>query len=195
MGGRAFQTIEGAPMSVNHVKSLGGSQHTRVYLDDVTFEDATHGSHLRIDQPTGGAVAVVRDEANKIYLHEVFRYASNCFSWEFIRGRAEVSESAEEAALRERMEEARVRVRLLGEPTVLGYVRPDTSLLTCRIPSVLFRVATTQEEALRHSGEIPRQHRWISIREADHLVGDGAVECGFTLSALALLRARQSPQD
>jgi len=185
-----FQTPPAAPVHVERERLVAKNDYVAVYLDDVSFVGGATGTHFRIVEPKEGAIVVVQDDASRLYFHEVFRYAINAYSWEFIRGFGDSEdEGAKATALRELSEEAPFELQVTEPPRLIGYVRPNTTLLASRVPVFLIRVSVGAEKEETSSPEKPRNVAWMSSDAAIDLVAEGTIDCGFTLAALTLLRA------
>jgi 8-oxo-dGTP pyrophosphatase MutT (NUDIX family) len=186
-----FQTIKGAPIETVKVENIGGNTYVNVYMDTVRFKDGKEGTHLRVYEPGHGAVVVVVDQSGRLYIHEVFHYSANAFCLEFIRGYGEPREIAKKTAIRELEEEATFEYSIKGAPTLVGYVRPNTTILMSRIPIYLVRVVLHGEEKLpKDKIESPRRGCWKTMTEIEADIKDGKIEDAFTLSAYVLIRIK-----
>lgn len=167
--------------------------YVSMYMNRVRFASGREGTHARIVEPMGGVVVVARNPEGGLYLHRVYRYAADVFSLEFIRGFAEENETPRAAALRELSEEANFVGDVVGDGEILGYVRPNATLLSSRIPILLIDVSDMGPSGV-DPDEAPRGGRWYSEAEVRSLVRRSRIEDGFTLAALSLLNAHSEPR-
>ncbi|MFP3915146.1 MAG: NUDIX hydrolase [Actinomycetota bacterium] len=126
-------------------RRIAQNRFASVYLDDVRFRDGSLGTHLRIDEPTGGVAIVVVDPDGHIFLHEIYRYAVDRYCLEIIRGYVDQGETPAQAALREVREEMPYTIISIGTPHLLGHIRPNSTLLTAHTP--IYRVEVEPGES------------------------------------------------
>ena len=195
MAGDEFQPIPGSPITLRRAVKVAENKYVQVFMDEVEFADGRRGTHLRVREPAGGAVALVVDEHGQVYLHQAYHYAANAFGRETIRGFGESGESAEQAVLREFHEEAQFRAELVGSPERIGEVQPNNTLLMSSIPVYVVRVRSAVAAAPRDVNEGLHDGRWYTMAEVKRAIASGEIRDGFTLSALALYQARGGEPD
>jgi 8-oxo-dGTP pyrophosphatase MutT (NUDIX family) len=189
-----FRPINESPISLCQSARVAANQYVEVYMDDVVFAGGQAGTHVRIREPNAGAVVLVMNEQDQLYLHRAYHYAVNEFCLETIRGYGEDGESAQTTALRELSEEAGFQVRLVGAPEQLGVIYPNSTILMTRVAAFLVRVRTARPATPRDRNEGLRDGRWWTLDEVETAVAGGEIRDGFTLSALALLKAKRGPR-
>lgn len=186
-----FCTIPDAPICVLEVKEIVKNKYVTVYFDKIRFSNGTEGTHLRVDEPTNGCVVIVLDEYKRIYIHKVYHYSANSFCLEFVRGYGEPGEIAKETAIRELTEEGNFKFRLLEEPTLLGHIRPNSTILMSRIAVYLVKVAITKERVKPIDDvEMPCDGNWITRNNLEKLIKDGKIEDSFSLAAYVLAKSK-----
>lgn len=192
MAKTAFRPIANGPVTLRGSRRVAANRFVEVYMDDVSFPDGQEGTHVRVREPGGGAVVLVMDEQGRLYLHRAYHYAVNEFCLETIRGFGEPGEPATAAALRELSEEAGFEAKCLGPVERLGVVYPNSTILMNRVPVFLVHVAgAVPREARDARAEGLSDGAWHALDEVEEAVAAGKIRDGFTLSALALLRARE----
>lgn len=160
------------------------NEYVSVFMDDVVFPDGITGTHLRVDEPTGGAAVLVVDGNGRIYLHKVFRYATGQEHLEIIRGFGDSEDkSLMETAMRELQEECGFAFEVTEDPVELGYVYANSSLLSSRVLLVFVCVHPTRKK-VTDGMERPHGGSWVTVGELLTLVASGEMEDGFTMAAL-----------
>ncbi|CCI52665.1 NUDIX hydrolase [Nostocoides jenkinsii] len=158
-----------------------------VWDDDVRFKDGTRGTYLRIStKPTNDhGVVVIPRRGLDFCLVKTYRYPLGRVQLAFPRGFGEGG-APEEDARRELKEETgldSLNTRLLG------WVTPDSGLLTSRVAVVGAEVPGTVASVLdvREVDEVV----WLSAPLMLKLMSTGELDDAFTLSALMLAVAQR----
>lgn len=191
MHGKETHTIPDKPIRRRHEKKVAENEFVRVFMDDIEFADGYRGTHLRVIEPNSGVVVLVMDENHRVYLQWAYRYAIDDYCLEIIRGYGESGEDVSQAVLRELREEAGFRAETVETPEHLGTVHPNSSILTNRIPVFLVRVSSPESADPIDAREGLEAAGWYTLEELWALMASGRIHDAFTLSAVALLYARQ----
>lgn len=184
---QAFRLAEqGRAADESQVGVMYEDQYICVLRDAVRFPDGTLGTYIRVlaSRSDHAGVATVPVVAGNIVLVRHFRHATGCWHWELPRGFAS-SDDPESTAASELAEEIGATIVRL-QP--LGTVYPDSGLLASGVHLYWAEVqlngqATDAREAI---AEI----RAVSPGELNAMLADGQINDGFTLSALALAKAK-----
>jgi len=179
------------------IRQLRGSivaenRFVRVRLDDIEFNNKQSGTHFVIEEPSGGAVVVVRNQAQQYYLHEAFHYAAQRWFSEFIRGYAESNELLAAAAIRELAEEAGFAYSVTEAPQCIGYVFANATLLSNRVPVFMVCVESGDSTIPAEQNEGLRNGRFVNMQQLLGMIASGEIEDGFTLSAVSMILASDS---
>ena len=169
------------------------NRYVSVYMDDVRFPNGRDGTHVRIVEPTGGAVALVANVAGEIYLHRCYHYAADQEFLEIVRGYGEPGEGLEQTVLRELDEEAGFEFTVSEGPILLGRVAPNSTVLSHIVPVYAIRVDQRVTRSPKDNEESISDGAWYRADEVSDLVTNGDITDGFTLSALSFARARNWP--
>jgi 8-oxo-dGTP pyrophosphatase MutT (NUDIX family) len=157
-----------------------------LFDDEVTTPLGAPGRHLRLQSrscPLG--VVVVAAAGSQLVLIHVHRYALDDWSLELPRGTCIDMETPEVAALRELAEETGI---LAADALILGYHRPDTSILETEVAIVTCCVGTT-ESTRPDPAEAVDEVLLLEPHEVWERITSGEIRDGFTLGAMALLHA------
>lgn len=180
----------GRSIKTKAVVRVAGNQYVDVFMDEIEFSNGVAGTHLRVSEPRSGAVVMVEDMNQHFYLQSVFRYAANEVLLGFVRGYADLRERIDETVLRELKEEATFTFKVMDPPRCIGFVRPNTTILTSRIPVFHVKVRVFSDEtAAMDQEERPEGGLWLNTSELLGAVADGRIEDGFTQAAVALAMA------
>jgi ADP-ribose pyrophosphatase len=180
--------LEGAP-----IERLGGRTalencFVRVDIDDVRFPDGAPGTYNTVTVGAGkGVVAVpVLPFRGSPYLGFVrqYRYPVKQFTLELPRGGSDDLSIGE--AARELVEETGLAV---GSSQLLGILRPDTGILTTEVAVWFVRAPRAEHLPTHHEAETGAALQWYGMGDVTGLIRSGAITCGITLAALAMLGA------
>jgi 8-oxo-dGTP pyrophosphatase MutT (NUDIX family) len=155
--------------------------YVRVYDDEVRFADGTLGNYLRICGPSEApGVVIVARHRDRVALVRTFRYPIDEHQWAFPRGFAHGPdlEATARAELREELGTEATSIK------IIGYVTPDSGLMSSRVAVVLADTVSDREIPIDQL-EV-EEVRWVRTGELRRMLLDGAIEDGFTLSAFAL---------
>lgn len=172
---------------------IASNRFVSVFMDDVRFPNGHDGTHLRVVEPTGGAVVLVASESGAFYLHRCYHYAANDEFLETVRGYGEPGERLERTALRELDEEAQFNYVIIDPPILLGYVAPNSTILAARVPAYGIRVRPVAKRAAKDPEESISEGGWHSQEGVQKLIASGEISDSFTLAALALANAKKWP--
>ena len=172
---------------------VASNRYVSVYMDDVRFPNGRDGTHVRIVEPTGGAVILVANVAGDIYLHRCYHYAADQDFLEIVRGYGEPGEGLEQTVLRELDEEAGFEFTVSEGPILLGRVAPNSTVLAHIVPVYAIRVVQGAKRNPKDTEEAISDGAWYHVDEVSELVAKGEITDGFTLSALSLARGRAWP--
>lgn len=161
--------------------------HFRVNDDEVEFRGGRVGRHMRVaPQSEGvGAVAIVVS-GDQVALVRTYRYPIASHQWGFPRGFGHRPDPLETAR-------AEIREELgltVGTDEVLGYITPDSGVLTSRVAVVIAFVDGPTPALDPEDGEEVIEARWWTIAELTSAIADGSIEDAFTLAGLALAVAQ-----
>lgn len=161
--------------------------HFRVNDDEVEFRGGRVGRHMRVAPQTEGvgAVAIVVS-GDRLALVRTYRYPIASYQWGFPRGFGHSPDPVETAGA-EIKEELGLTV---GTAEVLGYITPDSGILTNRVAVVIAVVDGPTPELEPEDDEEVLEARWWTIAELTSAISDGSIEDAFTLASLALALAR-----
>lgn len=152
-----------------------------VYDDKVEFPGGRRGRYLRIEAVASGTpVVLLAYKDGRVGLVRTYRYPIGKSEWALPRGFAH-GDSAEESAIEELREELGVTRSHLR---VLGYVTPDSGLLSTRAAIVLARVDSIAET--HDDQEEVEAQLWVTPDRLNSMIRSGEIEDGFTLSAWML---------
>ncbi|WP_018866769.1 MULTISPECIES: NUDIX hydrolase [unclassified Thioalkalivibrio] len=153
------------------------------------FRVRREGQYHWVEEPMSeNAAAVLPLWRGGVLLLEQTRPAQGATpTLEMPRGYGEPGETALQCALRELREETGFGLRP-EDIQHLGYVRPNTAVLDSRVALFVARVPDAAE--FRPDQGDGRPYRVVPLDDLDAVVSGGVLEDGFTLSALAVARAR-----
>lgn len=135
---------------------------------------------------SNGAVALV-EVAGHFHMVEVFRAAQQSLCLEAPRGYGDVGESSLDCALREVLEETGLRFDA-NEAQFLGRLMPNSALLASQVD--VYHLRADARLAEREPDKEVRRSVSIACQDMPACLAEGKITDGFTLSALALLWAR-----
>ena len=161
----------------------------QLYDDDVRRPDGAMGKYIRLSYHGNprGVVIVPRLPDGRLLLLRIRRYAVQDESLEFPRGGGRPGELLEAAAERELKTETGLTSL---KWSLMGYHRPDTAIVMTEVGVLLADLDSGAEHNLK-----PNPREAISagifgqVSEVWDWVRKGDIRDGFTLGALALLRA------
>lgn len=157
------------------------NEFVTIYDDNVEFPGGRQGRYLRVEAVASGTpVVLLAYKDGKVGLVRTYRYPIGKSQWGLPRGFAHGG-SAEESAAEELREELGVTQARLR---VLGYLTPDSGLLSTRAAVVLARVES-MAESHEDQEEVEAQF-WVTPDQLSSMIRSGEIEDGFTLSAWML---------
>ena len=158
-----------------------------VFDDKVEFPTGRNGNYLRITPATpGDPVVVLAERRGLIGLVRSFRYPIAAAQWALPRGFA-LGTDIDASALAELREELGVTK---AELRLLGYVTPDSGLLSTRVAIIAARVLESTD-SFEDKEEI-EANMWVTRDRISEMILTGEIEDGFTLSALTLADLRNA---
>ncbi|MFE9097515.1 NUDIX hydrolase [Streptomyces sp. NPDC007264] len=180
---------EAAPGLVERVREIlaYANPFVRLFDDEVRFPDGRRGRHVRIEPARPGLGSVVLPVCESaVGLVRTYRYALGADQWALPRGFSHGAD-AEETARAELREEIGATG---GEFRLLGTMTPDSGLFSARV--AVFLAILPERFARPEDMREVREVCWLPVQDVWSWVGAGRIEDGFTLSALALARAKQA---
>ncbi len=177
---------QGRAADESQVGVMYEDQYICVLRDAVRFPDGTLGTYIRVlaTRSEYAGVAIVPVVAGNVVLVHHFRHATGCWHWELPRGFAS-SDNPESTAASELAEEIGATVVQL-QP--LGIVYPDSGLLASGVHLYWADVELTDQAT--DAREAIAEIRTVSPGELNSMLATGQINDGFTLSALALAKAK-----
>lgn len=168
----------------NNLGVVYSDEYIKVQKDPVIFPNGKRGTYIRVmpqKMHNGNAGSAVIGVFNgKILLFNIFRHSIRQYSLEIPRGFAKEGSDVSKA-IRE--------IRETGfEPRsieLIGYVHPDTGLLSSRVSVYYAELFIDLRGISPDDGPINEQN-FYSIEEVKRLIREGVITDSFTLSALAL---------
>jgi ADP-ribose pyrophosphatase len=173
---------------IGESRTLLSTERLTVYEDVIEIPDGTRGTYIHFGakkiMSSVGIIAIRND--GKILLQKELSYPLNEFLWQWPGGGAYDTETLEEAANRELMEEANLRA---GSIELLGKVHLNNRRLAGHQCVVIAR--DLHEESMPADiGEAFEDH-WFSEAEIDALVADGAITNSTCLAGWALYKSKK----
>jgi ADP-ribose pyrophosphatase len=147
--------------------------------DAVRFPSGAEGVYSRIlwnkalKNPDVGVCVMPEIEGKGIVLNCNYRHATRSWELELPRGGVNESETVEDAARRETLEETG---KVLSKLTLLGHIAPDTGTLSTVVPIYLATVAGSQDTAQEESEAI-EENIVLSHAELKKAIVDGYYDC------------------
>ena len=160
-----------------------------IVYENPWFRVVKDGPFHIVEENTGGeGAAVLPLVGDAILLLEMKRPSQgHQLTLEIPRGFGEAGEDPLTCARRELKEETGYDLPLSAF-TLLGHVRPNTGIMSSRIALFLARIDASTRHAEPDKEAAGR--RLLPLADVDTALAEGQIEDGFTLSALALFRAK-----
>jgi 8-oxo-dGTP pyrophosphatase MutT (NUDIX family) len=156
------------------------SEWLNVRLVDVELPDGTRFDHHVVRLPHPAVGVIVRDAERGILLLRRHRFVTDTWGWEIPAGRVDPGETAEQAGVREAIEETGWRPLDLE---YLGFSHPTNGLMEQRFE---YFVASRAE----HVGEFDRTETesiaWFSPDGVRTLIEQGEIPDGLSVTALGM---------
>lgn len=157
----------------------------QVFNDEVHFPDGGNGRYLRIGPPQSRSpgVVILPVSGDRVGLVQSYRYPVGQEQWALPRGFGDPEDGTDplRTAERELAEELGVRARSMK---LLGWVTPDSGMLSTRAAIVVAEVVDDSANPADRR-EITAV-RWEPVADLWRMAGSGAIEDGYTLSALTV---------
>ena len=184
---RAYAARTGRPMGVVYDNVAPDGSRFYTVVADLCLRGEREFSYSRViyPNPTNGSVAVPR-MGNRFGLLKLFRHVPRMDCLEFPRGFAKQGLSPTENIKEELWEEMGAWVE---DMEYLGRVRADTGL-SAGFAEVFLADVRDARANVGHEGI--RELVWLEERELNAAIARGEITDGFTLSALTLLRCKQT---
>jgi len=164
----------------------------KVNMDILEFAKGVEGTHIKVSpQNDGGVVLFVKNQNNNIYLHHAYHYASDDVFLELIRGFQDADEDSMTSAKRELEEEISYNYEIVSEPIFLGKIYPDTTILNSY--ASLYTIEIESKDKLpqhQDTMEALGNGAFYPLDELNKLIAKGEITDGYTLSAYAILKAK-----
>ncbi|MDR0417081.1 MAG: NUDIX domain-containing protein [Propionibacteriaceae bacterium] len=162
------------------------SEFAVICEDQIEFSDGSPGTYVTVASGNGNPGVVVVPSAHGLLgLVRVYRYPLRAWQWGFPRGFALAPDPLVTAGA-ELMEE----MGLVGSLSLLGWITPDSGLLSSRVAVVLAEIDESDASPLdtRKVAEVA----WMSLQDMQRRLGADGYDDGLTMAALPLLRCRVS---
>ena len=164
----------------------------KVNMDILEFAKGVEGTHIKVSpQNNGGVVLFIKNQNNHIYLHHAYHYASDNTFLELIRGFQDVDEDSITSAKRELAEEISYNYEIIAEPVFLGKIYPDTTILNSYASLYTIKIKT-KDKLTHHKDNLEAlgNGAFYPINKFNQLIAKGDISDGYTLSAYAILKAK-----
>ncbi|MFE0460817.1 NUDIX hydrolase [Kitasatospora sp. NPDC058965] len=169
----------GAPVAAAQSGVVYADPYVTVLRDPVRFPGGGLGLHLRLLDSSGvPGVVVLPVLPDGVLLVEHYRHASRSWHLEAPRGYGEPDADGERNARRELSEELGAQAE---ELVPLGPLYPDTGLMAGH--TLLYAARVVGHGAVQREEGIRRAVR-LGFAEAEQLVAEGRISCGFTVAVL-----------
>lgn len=168
------------------------NKFVKVNMDILQFSTGIEGTHIKVTPKSGsGVVVFVQNQNGDIYLHHAYHYASDIVHLECIRGFKDINEDSLHAAKRELQEEISYNYNLLSIPTFIGKIYPDTTIIN-GYANLYFMKVNVKNKLTQHKDKLEflSNGEFYSINQLHTLIANGEIQDSFTLSAFALLKAK-----
>jgi ankyrin repeat protein len=156
------------------------------------FSNNSEGSHVKVSpKNNGGVVLFIKNQNGDVYLHSAYHYASDTIQIELIRGFRDFGEDSIFSAKRELDEEISYDYDISLEPIFLGKIYPDTTILNSYANLYLIEIKS-KDKLSKYKDEIEslENGKFYNIQELNKLIANGEITDGYTLSAYAILKAK-----
>jgi ADP-ribose pyrophosphatase len=171
---------------------IAENKFIKINMDILEFAKGVKGTHIKVSPKNdGGVVLFVKNQDNNVYLHHAYHYASDDIFLEFIRGFQDSDEDIMISAKRELNEEISYNYEISSEPIFLGKIYPDTTILNSY--ASLYTIEIESKDKLQQhqdSLEALGDGAFYPIDELNNLIARGEITDGYTLSAYAILKAK-----
>ena len=160
------------------------NDYVTVNDDEVRWASGRTGHYVKVmPKGAGLGVVIIPQLVDTFGLVRTFRYPIGDYQWAFPRGFSHGEDVVATAAAELEEELGAVAESM----AVIGHVTPDSGLLGTRVAIVHAHLGATTEP--EDEDEVTGVE-WVDLTTLRERVRGGAIEDGFTLAALALLRSR-----
>ncbi len=164
--------------TVHGERTLYDSDWLRLALVDVELPSGERFEHHVVRIPRPASATVVRDPQRGVLLLRRHRFVVDSWGWEVPAGRAELGESAEQAAIRETIEETGWRP---GPLRSVGAYHPIPGTVDQTFHLFL---ADGAEQVGEPDGDEAERVEWMPVDDVRALLRDGSISDGLSLVAL-----------
>lgn len=164
-------------------KSIYKNPYSEVKVDTVEF-NGRQWEQAYFTKPNKDAVLILPIENGGIYLLYQYRYPSQQFLWQLPAGQIDLGKSEIETAKAELAEEAGMTADKLIK---IGSVIAEPGMSP---QEAFIYVAEGLRKGDQHfsQGEIGMKLNYFSFKEIKEMIKNHEIKCGFTLSALMVLK-------
>lgn len=165
------------------------NKYIEVQNNDVKFSDDKDGKYIKIIENSSknpGIVVCCIDEDNRYLLINIFRYAIDKNSLEFVRGYSDNDENFVDSAKRELKEETGIKYNDMLESNLLGSFYVNSANILSEIPVIYIKVKNnsfTTPQIDEHIDQII----WKDSLEIKNMIKNAEIKDSFTLNAYLLL--------
>lgn len=164
-------------------KTLFKNDFQEVKLDIIAL-DGKQWEQVYFIKPNKDGVGILPADETGIYLVNQYRHANRSFMWQIPLGMINKGDTALETARKELLEEAGISAKELIQ---IGSLIAEPGMSN---QEEFIFLATGLEMRQQHpeDSEVGMQVKHFTFDEIEKMVREGEIKCGFTLSALYLLK-------
>jgi ADP-ribose diphosphatase len=175
------------PIKLKQRKTICDNSVFTVFFDHLTNGETSLVEDYLVIEPkvknhdgiTGVAILPIKDK--KYGLVKVYRHAVGEYGWEFPRGFIDKDETAEDAAIRELMEETGV-ICDKNKLEYIGAICPEPGVISAKVN--LYKAIIISNERLECEYELGHvEFKWFSSAELNTLMKEQIISDATTLAA------------
>lgn len=168
---------------VTSSKSLYKNKFLEIKVDTLALNNK-EWEYAYFIKPNKNAAGILPIDNTGIYLVNQYRYPSGEYFWQIPMGMVEVGSSELDTAKKELLEETGITTKRL---TFIGSINAEPGMSN---QETFIYVGEDLSFGEKHEdeNEIGMKLKHFTFAEIQEQIAKGAIKCGFTLSALMLLR-------